>query len=268
MFDETYGTLFREDIPYEEEVPNYTKENWEIGFGLQAIDGLKPSKYLVELAEKQVAGKISYQELEEKMKEYHASDESFSDSDEADFSAMRIAKILATNTFGLRPPVLVGYHKQLFSNIESFNYPVGEYRTINIKKTEDVLNGDSVQYSYHEEIDDALGSIFEQERRKSYRKMSKEEVAYEAMDFIATIWHIHPFREGNTRTAAVYAIKYYRHLGFKIDNEPFKNHAQYFRDSLTLASAEFDKRTDKYLRMFTENIVLGGQNELVIPKQM
>ena len=105
---------------------------------------------------------------------------------------------------------------------------------------------------------------FGQEKDKDYRGKIREQVAHEVMSFISGIWQIHPFREGNTRTIAVFAIKYLNTLGFELNNEPFKNHSKFFRDALALANAARMIRTDKYLQMFTENALLGGTHELVI----
>jgi len=268
MFKEwgEYGDAFAEDVPYEEVLPEYTKENWEIGFGLQAVDGLKPSKYLVELANKQVAGEISYERLEADLKEYHNSNTDPRISAEADFSSMRIAEILATNNFILKPHILLQYHKHLFSDIRDWHFPVGQYRRENISKAERVLNGETVVYKDYRQIAETLEYDFEQERLKRYKGLDDADTAHSAMQFISNVWEVHAFREGNTRTIAVLAIQHFRQLGFSINNEPFKEHAKYFRDALALANAPRKWQTDKYLRMFTENIVLGGKNELVIPK--
>jgi len=256
--------MFREDIPYEEVEAQYTKENWEIGFGLQAIDALKPSKYLVELAEKQILGKISYEEVETSLKQYYEEGAKPEDNMEADFSSMRIAEILADQSFTFSPVTLLGYHRKLFSGIATFHYPVGEFRKLNMTKKEPALGGASVSYTDYGMIKDTLTWDFDQEKGKDYRGKTREEVAHEVMAFISSIWQVHPFREGNTRTIAVFAIKYLKTFGFELNNEPFKNHSKYFRDSLTLANADRMNRTDKYLRMFTENALLGGVHELVI----
>ena len=256
--------MFREEIPYEEAEARYTKENWEIGFGLQAIDGLKPSNYLVELAEKQIAGKITYEEVETSLKQYYEEDAKSSDNMEADISSMRIAEILADQSFTFSPVTLLGIHRKLFSGIETFHYPVGEFRKTNITKKEPALDGATVSYSSYAMIKETLKWDFEQEKSKEYHGKAKAEIAHEVMAFISSIWQVHPFREGNTRTIAVFAIKYLHTFGFELNNEPFKNHSRYFRDSLAIANADRINRTDKYLRMFTENTLLSGTHELII----
>jgi len=260
-----YGDAFAEDVPYEEIKPDYKQAYWDIGFGLQKIDGLEPSGYLVELAKKQVAGELTHEELMAYLTEYHAAGAKFGESEEADFTSARIAKILAEDGFSFRPVTLLHYHKEIFGGIESFPYLVGEYRTMDMGKKEPILNGESVRYASANMIHSTLKYDFEEEIERNYRGMSREEIAHQVMKFISRIWQVHPFREGNTRTISTFAIKYLREFGFEIDNEPFKNHAKYLRNAFVLDNASSaSKRTDKYLRMFTENIVLGGKNELVI----
>ena len=259
-----FGDMFGEEIPYEEVEPKFTKANWEIGFGLQAIDGLKPSDYLVKLAQKQVAGQITYEEVEINLKQYYEEGAKPDDSMEADFSSMRIAEILSDESFTFSPATLLSYHEWLFSGIREFHYPVGEFRKVNITKSEAVLDGETVQYTNYRALRSTLIWDFDQEKAKDYRGKAKEEIAHEVMAFISGIWQIHPFREGNTRTIAVFAIKYLNTFGFELNNEPFKNHAKFFRNALALANASRNKKTDKYLRMFTENAFLGGVHELVI----
>ncbi len=85
--------------------------------------------------------------------------------------------------------------------------------------------------------------------------------------FIADLWQIHPFGEGNTRATAVFAIKYLRKLGFsKIDNEPFARDSWYFRNALVRANyedlAHGVHKTPTFLVRFFENLLLGANNGL------
>jgi len=256
--------MFREEIPYEVINPEITKKYWEVGFGLQEIDGLKPSQYLLKLAKEQIEGKLSYEEIEVNLMHYYQDFSSSKSNMEADISAMRIAEILADESFTFSPAALLGYHKKIFSGIDTFKYPVGKFRNQNITKKEPVLNNQTVSYTDFEMIKDTLIWDFDQEKAKDYSGKSKEDIAHEVMNFISGIWQIHPFREGNTRTIAVFAIKYYKTFGFDLNNEPFKNHSRFFRDSLALANANQLMKTDKYLKMFTESIVLEKKHELII----
>jgi len=279
--------MFREEIPYVAEVinkcPDFRRSNWNIAFGLQAIDGKKPSAFLAKLAEKQIAGEMTFEEIELRLNLYYgkalvprgtmmiedAKASYFVEieeetSIEADYSSTRIAEILSTESFALNPGTLLGYHEQIFSGIEEFHYPVGQFRKVNISKREEVLNGDSVLYSNFEVIRQTLNWDFEQEKDYDYLTLSKHEKAHRVMKFISGIWQIHPFREGNTRTIAAFAIKYLRYLGFEVDNKPFERHSVFFRDALALANYHKEGKTEKYLTMFTENLLLGGKHDLII----
>ncbi len=123
-------------------------------------------------------------------------------------------------------------HSHLFEDISSFNFPVGKFRTVNIEKEEPIIKGASVFYELWNMIDTALAIDFDEETSKNYRTLSKKEQVYSAMSFISNVWQIHPFREGNTRTMAVFAIDYFRDLKFEIDNTLFEQHSLYFRNAL------------------------------------
>ncbi len=77
-------------------------------------------------------------------------------------------------------------------------------------------------------IDLALQIDFEEEAKKDYYLFTKEEKAKSAMRFISNLWQIHPFREGNTRTIAVFAIEYFRSLDFDINSTVFEKHSNFF----------------------------------------
>ena len=261
-----------DERPYEEvrdnTSENYKRDLWETAFGLQQTDGLHPSKYMVEQAQKHIDGNTTYEEIEKNVKQ-HYSEMSESDStrtQEADISSLRISQILSEEGFTLSPVTLKNYHRRLFEGIDTFTYPVGEFRKTNITKKEPVLNGKSIEYSNYTMIADNLSYDFELERNRDYSTLTKHEIAEQAMKFISGVWQIHPFREGNTRTSAVFMIKYLRNMGFEVDNTPFKNHAKFFRDALVLANAATtsEKRTDKYLKQFLDNVLFNGQHSLII----
>jgi fido (protein-threonine AMPylation protein) len=261
-----------DERPYQVEKTEYSSkyklELWETAFGLQKTDGLVPSEYMVEQAQAHIDGKASYQEVEENVKTYYSSNRSDAQGrfEEADISSLRISQILAEEGFSLSPVTLMNYHKRLFYGIESFRYPVGKYRKENITKDEPVLNGGSVEYASYSMIADNLAYDFEMEKNRDYSEMSQHEIADKVMKFVSGIWQTHPFREGNTRTSAVFLIKYLRHMGFEVNNEPFKSNSKFFRDALVLdnAATTSSYRTDKYLKWFTDNLLFGGQHELLI----
>ena len=126
-------------------------------------------------------------------------------------------------------------HRHLFDGVFKNDW-VGQWRQVNLTKKEPVLQGDSVSYAPFHLIGEMLDYDFGQEkgRQAKYPQIGRHEIASSAFGFISGVWQIHPFREGNTRTTAVFAILYLRQLGFIIGNEPFASNAQYFRDALVL----------------------------------
>jgi len=256
--------MYREDIPYiKEEIDESEKAKryrWDIAFGLQAVDGLKPSEYMRELAEQHIEGKIKYQEVERKIKEYYSDNKNNNvDEKEADIVSLRIKKILESKSFILDISMLNSIHKELFTDVLT-DVPVGMFRKYNFTKEEDVLYGDTVIYAPEVTISDVLYNYFLREEAAPYGEMNDYDKAMSVKDFISRVWKVHPYGEGNTRTVAVFAIKYYRTLGFEVGNEPFKNNSDYFRDALVLDN--ITNKEPQYLTRFVENAVLGNNHEL------
>ncbi len=246
---------------------------WATGFGLQKVDNLEPSPYMLELAKEQIEGKIEYQQIYEQITKYH--DEIDDSTKEADIVALRIVELLSSRAFKFAPSTLKMIHAELFQEILSPDYPIGEYRHNNITKKEAILEGDTVIYDDYRTIEASLNYDFDQEKKFNYQGKSSEEIVQHLKEFMSGIWQIHPFREGNTRTVTVFMIKYLRYMGFEVDNTPFQQHARYFRDSLVLDNAKKLKQQPEYLKKFFDNLLLEGRNELslvkmyqeVLPKQ-
>ena len=258
--------MFGENIPYDVEENNRTKAEkkalWEIAIGLQKTDKLEPSEYLIELANENINGEKTYRQIKKDLHNYYDAGAHASRTKEADFSSLKINEILNTDSFTFSPAILIDYHRQLFEDVEDFNFPVGKLRNENLTKKQEVLGGQSVTYSDYNSIKRVLTWDFEQEKEKDYRNMTKEAIVKSAMSFISNVWQVHPFREGNTRTCAVFAIKYLRSLGIYADNVPFKDHSEYFRDALVLNNAPLRIQTSSFLHKFSENAFLGANHKL------
>lgn len=241
-------------------------EAWQTAIGLQAVDGLHVSRYLQETASQHIEGTISQDEVERRIAAYYQTEESRKEeagTEEADAVSSRIVKILGAKTFTFSPSHYASIHRQLFSGILPH---AGTYRDYDISKKEWVLNNASVLYGSADYISETLNYDFGEERKYSYKKKKPAEIIAHVAAFIAGIWQIHPFREGNTRTTAVFAIQYLRSLGYQLDNSAFEQHSWYFRNALVRAN--YDNlpagitRTTEYLELFFRNILLGEQNEL------
>ena len=214
-------------------------ENWEIAIGLQQVDGLKPSEYLLELARKNIEGELSIYEVKESLRTYYEEKkpEKSDDErkDEADKVSAHITEILSEKTFTFSPAEYIGIHKRLFEGVFSH---AGMTRGYNITKGEWVLDGDTVHYASAAILGNALDYDFDKEKKFTYKGLSKRQLAEHIAEFTTSLWQIHPFCEGNTRTTAVFIIKYLRSLGFKgVSNDQFADNSWYFRNALVRAAA-------------------------------
>lgn len=244
-------------------------ENWGVAIGLQQVDGLTPSKYLIETAKDNIEGKITVDEAAEQVARYYQKNPAKTvqerNEKEADSVSVRIAKLLSTHTFSFRPAELISIHKTLFSGILS-DETAGKIRTYDIIKKEPVLNGDTVVYGRAESIAEMLEYDFTQEKDFKYQGLSKREKVERLAKFTSGIWQIHPFAEGNTRTTAVFIIKYLYTLGFKTNNDLFEQNAAYFRNALVRANYRNLEKdvpyTMAYLNKFFGNLLLGENNIL------
>ena len=241
-------------------------EAWAIAIGLQDVDGLKPSQYLLETARRHIEGEIDYEETKRLVNSYYETlpaNEQDSDEEEADKVALHITQVLSERTFTFSPAELANIHRRLFTGVLPH---AGRYRDVNITKKEWVFNGDTVLYASCDSISATLVYDFGQEKQFSYVRLSKEDMIAHFSKFISGIWQIHPFREGNTRTTAVFAIKYLRKLGYRVTNEPFADNAKYFRNALVRANYQnYEKgieETTEFLELFFRNVLLGEQYPL------
>ena len=236
-------------------------ENWKTAIGLQAVDGLQPSAYLIDVAKRNIEGEISLDETRKLIDSYYQSktvrtpkDE---DEEEADKVSANIAKILASKTFAFNTNGYVSLHRRIFEGV--FKH-AGEIRQYDISKKEWVLEGDSVNYLNWEDLRRALDWDIEQEKNFSYKGLTDDEKIEHIAKFISGIWQIHAFREGNTRTTAIFTIQYLRSLGYEVNNEMFAKHSWYFRNALIRANyRNIQKGIDYspiYLVRFFRNLLL------------
>ena len=239
---------------------------WHTAIGLQAVDGLKPSKYLIDTAIKNIEGDISIDEAQELLNTYYEENPKADTDDrteEADKVAVRIAKILSEKAFSFTPNEYISIHKKLFAGIYGH---AGKLRDYNITKKEWVLNGATVLYGSASELRATLDYDFAEEKKFSYKNLSMEEIIHHLATFVSRLWQIHVFGEGNTRTTAVFFIKYLRTLGFDATNDIFAENAWYFRNALVRANYNDLKNgvheTTEYLEMFLRNLLLDEKNEL------
>lgn len=240
---------------------------WKTAIGLQDVDGLKTSEYLLDTAKEHIEGKISITDADKKIQSYYEErtdrNEIEADTKEADIVSVRIARLLSEKTFQFSPVELKNIHKKLFSGV--FNH-AGKIRDYNITKKEWVLKGDTVVYASFESIRDTLEYDFQQEKEFSYEGLSLEKSVKHISMFTSGIWQIHPFCEGNTRTTAVFIIKYLKTFGFNISNETFAANSWFFRNALVRANYNNWQNnvhaTNQFLDMFFENLLMDMHHDL------
>ena len=210
--------------------------NWQAAKGLQDVDGLKTSDYLDKVAADNIEGKISAYEAKDLIDTYYdVKEDRETDSlyEEADKVAARINILIGEIGFSLSSEELKSIHKRLFEGV--FEH-AGTYRKNNILKHEWVLDGDTVTYGNAYNLEDSVENLLRGERLTPFRSLNENETVWHISKFISELWRIHPFAEGNTRTTAVFAIKYLRMLGFDVDNSIFEAHSRFFRDALVRAN--------------------------------
>ena len=255
---------------YQEEYKgkNYIKKTqWDMAIGLQEVDNLKPSQYLKKLSVENINDNLSIEEVESYLKEYYVEKKKQNNINynelECDFVSMRIVELLKENNFELSIKYLKYIHKYLFQDVYEF---AGEFRKIDFSKNERILNNDSVAYGDCKTLTESLEYDISLEKEKNYKDISIVEVIKNIADFSSNIWQVHPFREGNTRTTAVFIEKYLISLGYNVDNSLFKDKSVYFRNAL-VRSNYFNnylniKEDKNYLIKFYENLLLGKNNNL------
>lgn len=242
-------------------------EAWQTAIGLQAVDGLNTSAYLLDTAKDHIEGKITIDEAQKRIQSYYEQRgdraEMENKTKEADIVSTRIAKLLGENAFQFSPAEWLTIHRRLFEGVFSH---AGQVRQYNITKREWVLNGDTVIYADWNSIKDILDYDFAMEKQFSYEGLSVEAAVKHLAKFASDIWQIHPFSEGNTRATAVFMIKYMKTFGFRVNNDAFEKNSWYFRNALVRANYNNIRKgvhsTTRFLERFFSNLLLDTDFEL------
>ncbi len=258
---------FGEETSYER-IPesadkDYKKSVWDAAIGLQAVDGLKPSKYLKTLAEENISGKKTYDDINRELLKEYGSDNSR--QKEADIVALRIAELLETADFIMSSNLLLSIHEYLFNGILDEDI-VGRFRNYNIRKKEPVLLGDSVRYADQLIIKTQLNQIFNDEKSYEYSNPMTQADIEHLSGFTSKLWQTHPFAEGNTRTTALFIELYLKCMGYEVNNDPFKDHSDYFRNALVRScNSAYGANTEPtkyFLNRFFMNLLNNSDNVL------
>ena len=247
---------------------NYIKQlQWDMAIGLQKVDNLKPSNYLKNLIKKNVSGTLTLEQVQEELRRYyeeHVQQDEFNYNEmECDLVSTRIVELLNMNNFELSVNYFLAVHQYIFQDVFDF---AGKIKDRNWSKSEPILNGDTVRYGDFKTVISSLEYDIALENEKDYTQMNIVEVINSIVDFSSSIWQIHPFQEGNTRTTALFIQKYLVSLGYNVDNTLFKEKSIYFRNALVRSNyfnRELDIKEEKsFLIKFYENLLLGKNNDL------
>ena len=242
-------------------------EAWRVAIGLQAVDGLKTSEYLQETARRNIEGEITIDEARQLVKEYYikktAHDNDDADKEEADRVSSNISKLLQTDAFTYSVAGLAAIHRAIFEGV--FKH-AGSFRNYDISKKVWVLRNDSVLYGRWQDLQMTIEYDLEQERQFDYTALNNDQLIEHLTKFVADLWQIHPFCEGNTRTTAIFTIKYLRSLGFSVNNNMFEYYSWYFRNALVRANYRNVQKginaEPLFLVRFFRNLLLGETNDL------
>lgn len=234
------------------------------GSGLQDVDGISNSSYFINQSQRYIKGEISLDEFDKIISSYYKEKpKTEKRNDEADIVSIRIAKLISEDSFTFTVGQLLTIHKYLFNGLIKNS---GKLRSYNFTKSEWILDGESVTYGDYKNLKDTLQYDFGLEKEFSYKNLSTDEIIEHLAIFISNLWQIHVFEEGNTRTTAVFIIKYLRQLGFDVTNDTFAKNSWYFRNALVRANySNISKGITEdrsYLILFLRNLILNEKNEL------
>lgn len=267
MDEKELDSSIREYIEETKPTGYIKQQEWDMAIGLQEVDNLKPSKYLEKLVRDNIEGNLTIEEVLNELNSYYIEKDKKQELNkielECDFVSTRIVELLSIDNFELSVEYLKYVHKYLFQDVYEF---AGEFRKVDFSKHERILNNDSVAYGDSRTLKESLEYDISLELEKNYKDMNIVEVIKNITKFSSSIWQVHPFREGNTRTTAVFIEKYLISLGYNVDNTLFKEKSVYFRNAL-VRSNYFNnylniKEDNSYLVKFYENLLLGKNNNL------
>lgn len=272
MNEEQQYINFDEYVKASEPHKRERADAWRVAIGLQAVDGLQTSEYLQETARRNIEGEITIDEARELVKQYYIArvvrDEDDANTEEADKASSNISKLLQTDAFSFSVAGLASIHRSIFQGV--FKH-AGRFREYDISKKEWVLRGESVIYGRWQDLSETIAFDIDQERLFDYSPLNKEQMVEHLAKFTAGLWQIHPFCEGNTRTTAIFIIKYLRSLGFSVNNELFECHSWYFRNALVRSNYRNLEKNINYepifLVRFFRNLLL-GENYLLKNRYM
>lgn len=232
---------------------------WKTVMALQAVDALKTSAKVVEIAKQNIEGVIPDEAL---------LDECENLKNEADIVSVRMFVNIMQNQFSLSQFELVQIRKALFGGLEESPELL---RTANLSKKEWALDGLSLVYPKAVKIQTQLNKLFEAETLFDFAGLDTKQTVKHCAQFISNLWALHPFEKFNTRTIGVFFIKYLSFRGHALSNDVLAQAPVYFRNALARAAYCDGKKgfhkTTRYLEKLFKKIILGGRAIVLDPRE-
>lgn len=156
------------------------------------------------------------------------------------FFELGLNRLQEKQYFSMDPEFISYVHKFLFNSLYDW---AGKYRLIDMERSEPALAGLSVRYFHYEDIANCVEDVFRDIARVKLADLSPDEKLDYISDVVIKLWHIHPFRDCNTRTLVTFVNQYCRASSLALDVDILKYNMEYFRRSLVASSFE-DKELD------------------------
>jgi len=191
------------------------------------------------------------------------------DKAEVDFSCNALKELVSSPIAGKYDfEHLCAYHEAIFSDVYDW---AGEARTIPIEKQEAVIGHMSIAYAKPNNIETEAIEVLKKMNSMNWNGLSLDEQAESLSENMASLWKVHPFREGNTRTTIAFVNQFAEDKGLILDRSLFEQHAAYVRSALVAASAIFpdgDFRKPEYLvNIVKDSLQRGLENKKAIKEE-
>ena len=235
---------------------------WSTAVGFHDITRTSVSGFLLEGARRNIEGSLGFPELEAEVGAFHRESGNETCARE-DLLTLRCAEELLKEEFSLTPEVLLGIHRGIFRGLSP---EAGKYRTEDFSRKEWVLSDGVVKYGYTEGLPGYLSYDFSVEREVDYGQFTEDQIIRHVAYFIANLWQLHAFREGNTTVCTVFLIRYLKALSLYRDSDLFYRKSWYYRNALVRANYS-DRRiaifpSTEFLEMFLRSMICGEKQEL------
>ena len=180
---------------------------------------------------------------------------------EADYTVYRLSELVVSDFESLFDcKSFRKVHYQIFQDVYEW---AGKFRTIDIEKPEPILGEISIEYSEYKNIAKEIEYTINEMSKENWNDISVRKKAEKLSDYMARLWKIHPYRDGNTRSVVTFCALFIEAQGSYLDSSIFKDNAFYMRTALVAATAIFqdlgDLRQVKHLFEIVYNALQEGR---------